>query len=299
MEEVLDRFLIKIIFAIFVCLILYIYRYIHFIIFPRGVKQVRSPFNLTGNLTNSVHYLSRILGLVILFSYIQFNRYFTLDVSLVNIFLITLVIMVTYLVSISIMELIILYKFNYKDEVLKQSNISYATICSAINLGLAYIISTILIKSNNSVMIFFTLWLFAITILGFAGKLFIFYSKFQFNRAISNKNLGVALSFLFFFLGNTLILVKAFDQPQIEKYSYMLRIFFKCFSSFLFIPFFVIAIRLIFSLKVKKSNSQDILLDSNKSISYGISEGIIYLISAFITSWIVYNINPTGVFSIL
>ncbi len=299
MEEVLDRFLIRIIFAIFVCLILFLYRYLHFVIYPKGVKQISTPFNLMSNLPNSLHYLSRILGMVILFSFVEFNRFFTLEMSLIHLFLLAIVLMISYLISIHLMEMIVLYKFNYKDEILKNQNLSYSLIIFSLNISVAFLLKTVMLKSNDSLIIFITLWLYVMTLLGLAGKLFIYYSKFQFNRAISQKNFGVAFSFLFYILGNTYILVKAFDQPQIEKYSYMLRIFFKCFSSCLFIPFFIFFIKFIFSLRIKKNELNQLLIDPNKSVNFGVAEGLIFLISAYITSWIVYNINLSGLFSIL
>ncbi len=297
MEEILDRFLIRIIFALFCCIILYAYKYSHFLFYRRSIKQVKNEFNLLENPSDTLHFLSRILGLAIIFSFVEFNRFLSVEVSLIHLSIVSLTIMISYLISLLIIEAIVLHKFNYRTEILKNNNFSYALIIFSLNISTAFIIKSILLHSQNSVLIFLTLWLFAMCLLGLIARLFNFYSRFQFNRNISQQSIGVAISFAFYILGTTYLLSKSFDQPHIEKYSYMLRIFFKVFLSVLIVPVFIAAIRFIFSLKMKKNLVQSYIEDKEKSISYGLAEGLVFLISAIMTSWIVFNINLTGVFT--
>jgi len=297
MEEILDRFLIRIIFALFCCVLLYAYKYIHFLFYRKSIKQVKNEFNLLENPSDTLHFLSRILGMVIIFSFVEFNRFLSIEVSLSHLSLVSLTIMVCYLCSLIIIEAIVLHKFNYRTEILKKQNFSYAIIAFSLNISTAFMIKTILLHSQNSAMIFLTLWLFGMCLLGLTARLFTFYSRFQFNRSISQKNIGVAISFVFYIFAGTYLLSKSFDQPHIEKYQYMLRIFFKVFLSILIVPVFLYAIKFIFALRIKEKSGNDYMIDQEKSIAFGLSEGLTFLISAIMTGWIVYNINLTGVFT--
>jgi hypothetical protein len=121
--------------------------------------------------------------------------------ALLDFFLEAVIGFIVYLASIYILESIVLFNFEYQDEVLKRKNYAYAIISLTHSLGLAYVLKIVLAVSNHSVIMLIFLWLFSIVLIGFATKSYSIISKLPFNRLLVQKNLGLAFSYLGFLLG--------------------------------------------------------------------------------------------------
>ncbi len=292
MEEILDRFILRILFVGFTCLLLFFYRYAHYIFYPPGKRQLKKIFDPVTNPSNTLHYLSRILGITLIFSGLEFNYFYSLPVGIMNMLIIASVTVALYLSSIYLTESIILYKFDYSDEVLKRENFSYSVINLALNISLALLIKQIVSEAENSLVILFLLWLYSMVIFGFTTKLFPLYSMFNFNQQLIQKNMGLALSYSGFILGNTIILTLAFDQDHYDITSYSIRIILKILLSSILVPIFIIVLHRIFSIKEKKVLKREgHKINPQDSVGMGLTEGILYLSAAILTSMIVYKIN--------
>ncbi len=292
MEEILDRFILRILFVAFTCLLLFFYRYAHYIFYPTGKRQLKKIFDPLTNPSNTLHYLSRVLGITLIFSGLEFNYFYSLPVGILNMLIMATVTIALYLSSIYLTESIILYKFDYSDEILKRENFSYSVINLAMNISLALLIKQIVSEAENSLVILSLLWLYAMVIFGFTTKLFPFYSIFNFNQQLIQKNMGLALSYAGFLIGNTLILILAFDQDHYDIRSYSIRILLKILLSSILIPVFVKVLYKIFSIKQKKVYKREgHKISHENSVGMGLVEGVLYLSAAVLTSMIVYKIN--------
>jgi len=296
MEEVLDIFLARFIFGLFICFIIYIYKYAHILFYPTGKRQVAKSFHVLSNSADTLHYLSRILGIVFILSQIQFDRFFSLSLNSLNILIISLSSIFFYLSSVWISDTVILGKYEYVDEILKKNNIAYALISLSKNVGIALIIQKIYLNSQNSIIIYLILWTFINFIFLVISKCYPFFSFFPFHKMVIKKNIGMALSYSGFITGNSLLFYYALNEPNIDVYSYLIRVSLKVFLCILFVPLFIWGIKILIPTKANQNQTDRTLyFDSERSLALGIYEGISYFSACILTSWIVYKINLSGV----
>ncbi|MCB9092818.1 MAG: hypothetical protein H6621_04155 [Halobacteriovoraceae bacterium] len=300
MEEILDRFFLRILFAIFTFVLLFIYKYFHYFLYPNGKKQLKKIFNPIANPPDTLHFLSRLLGIAFIFSTLEFNFYYSLWVGIFHIFTMGIITICLYLISVYLAESIILYKFDYVDEILKRENYSYSIISFTINICIALLIRQILSESENSLVILSMLWLYSIVIFGFSTKLFEFYSHYSFNKQLIQQNLGLSFSYSGYILGNTILISMAFDQDHYDIKSYSLRVILKLLLSAIILPLFVMILYKIFAIKRDKKSFYKLLdSDPKASIGIGLLEGTVYIGSALLTSMITHKINFGGIFPYL
>ena len=74
MAEIFDRLVIRLLLALFVCLMIYVYRYAHVIFYPSVKRQVLKKINPAENPADSLHLFSRLVGIALIFSSISFNE---------------------------------------------------------------------------------------------------------------------------------------------------------------------------------------------------------------------------------
>ena len=288
MNELFDKLLLRGVFTSFVCLFLYLYRYAHAFLYPSTKQQLFKSFFPSQNPSYSLHFFSRIMGLGIVLSCLQFDLKNGILFSLVDFFVIGTTAIFLYLLSIYIMESITLFNFDYSDEVLKRQNLSYSVLSFSLSISLALVLSSILTEAGNSIISLLFMWMFAIVILGFAVKSYKFTTKLNLNRLVIQKNLSTAFSFSGYCFGFSLIISSSFNQKAEGIQSYTILVLLKILLSGIIFPIFKKGLIYSFNLKddlEKKDNMDDI------SWGYGIFEGCLFLTSCFLTSIITGQIK--------
>lgn len=288
MEEILDNLVLRIVFVAFIFILLIAYRFAHYFLYPNGRRQIKQVFNPLSNPCNSLHFFTRILGIAIVFTSLDFDYFYSLSLGSVHLFSTGLIAIILYLISIYLAESIILYKFDHTDEILKRENFSYAVTAFAIGISQAFIIRQVINQSSNSFIITGILWLLAMVLFGFSSKIYSYYSIFEFHKNIIQKKIGVALSYSGFLFGNTLLLVLAFEQEHFDIQNYILRVLLKVLLCLLIMPIFIKILYQVFT--IKRTSSTD-SFDDNKIFSLGLLEAIIYPTASILSSIVIYNIN--------
>ena len=285
MNELFDKLILRIVFAVFICVVLVLYKYAHRILYPTARQQIFQNFYPSKNSADTLHLFSRLLGVGIIFSEFYFKvsngfAFATFD------FLVRAVIgFAIYLVSIFVIESIVLYNFEYHDEVIKRKNFPYALISLSHALGAAYVLKTILKVASSSMIMLVFLWLFALVLLGFATKTFPIMSKLSFNRLLIQKNLAVAISYMGFFWGWALIISSALNIELIDIKWYSIQVILKILLSLIILPLFIFGIKFLFKLQddLEKANKGESIDLNNVEVGYGIFEGVTFFTACFLT----------------
>lgn len=290
MNETLDRLLIRIIFTLFICLAMVLYKYAHVIFYPSGKKQILKKIYPSENYVDTLHIFSRLLGVAIIFSTLEFNEYIGISISLVHFIIWSLIGFSLYLISIYICESIIFYNFEYTDEVLKKKNPAYGIVSFANAICLALITKNIFKEADNSLVILIIFWLFSMVLYGFSTKLFKYVSKLSFNSMMIQKNLGLGVSYAGFLFGNAVIINAAFSHEHHDITSYLVQVILKILLAFLIHPLFRVGIQYIF--KVHDDHSEDPNVNQVLiHLGSGVYMGAIFLTSSLLTSIIIGQIH--------
>jgi len=290
MNETLDRLLIRIIFTIFICLAMLLYKYAHVIFYPSAKKQILKKIYPSENYVDTLHIFSRLIGVAIIFSTLEFNEYIGISISLVHFIIWSVIGFSLYLLSIYICESIIFYNFEYVDEVLKKKNASYGIVSFANSICLALIIKNIFKEADNSLVILVIFWLFSMVLYGFSTRLFKYISRLPFNSMMIQKNLGLGLSYAGFLFGNTIIINSAFSHEHHDITSYLVQVVLKILLAILIHPLFRMGIQYIFKIDDQMHEDphtgQEIV-----HLGIGVYMGSIFLTSSLLTSIIIGQIH--------
>lgn len=294
MPELIDKLIIRIVLTVFICLLLFIYKYAHTIFYPSSRGQLFKRFYPSKNSPDTIHLFSRIIGLGLIFSEFYFYMADGIFIALLDFCIRAIISFCIYLLSIYIMESIVLYNFEYSDEIIKRKNYAYALVSFSHALGSAYILKSILVVSQNSMILLMLLWMFSIMILGFATKFYSFFSKLPFNRLLIQKNMAVSISYTGYIWGWSLIIAGAINHPAVDLKLYILHIILKIILAIIIYPIFRKGLIIIF--KVKDDLTINLKSNTGKEIygpetGYGIYEGALFLTSCFLTSVIAGHIN--------
>jgi len=152
MNELFDKLLMRMALTVFMCLVIIIYKYAHVIFYPNARQQLFKSFYPSKNPADTIHLFSRIMGIGIIFSEFYFHVSDGFFYAIFDFFLKASVACTFYLISLFIIESIVLYNFEYNDEVIKKKNVAYSLICFAHAIGMAYLIKTILLVSQDSIL---------------------------------------------------------------------------------------------------------------------------------------------------
>jgi len=289
-NELFDKLILRIFFTFFICILLFLYRYFHVLIYYSSRKQLLKNFYPSKNGANAIHFFSSIIGIGILFSEFHFQMSGGIFYSLFDFAFQSSFIVLLYFVSIYIIESIVLYNFDYNDEIVKRKNYSYALISMANNISISYILKSGFYISNHSIVILIFLWLFSMVLLGFASKTFSTISKLPFNRLLIQKNISIGISYTGFVAGWSTIIVSSFHHKLEDIQWFSIQVILKILLSAIIFPIFKKG--LIFVFKIKDDLEPKI--DQSKGdiqIGYGIYEGIINFTSCFLTTVITGQIN--------
>tara|TARA_Y100000385_G_scaffold266989_1_gene302672 strand:+ start:143 stop:1030 length:888 start_codon:yes stop_codon:yes gene_type:complete len=287
MNEIFDKLLIRFLFTLFICIALILYKYGHTVFYPSKKKQVLKRIYPSENAVDTLHVFSRLIGVALIFSTLEFNEYIGIFISSFHFFIWSIIGFILYLSSIWIMDSIIFYNFEYKDEVLKKKNMSYGVVSFTISICIAYIIRTVFKESETSLIILFILWLFSMVLFGFSTKLYKFASNFSFNSLMIQSNIGLGLSYSGFLMGNTIIITSSFSHEHHDITSYCIQVILKTLLGALIIPVFRAGITYIFKIKTLENGPKE----EADYLGHGIYEGAVFLTCAFLTSIIIGQIH--------
>ncbi|MAE58210.1 MAG: hypothetical protein CME69_04975 [Halobacteriovorax sp.] len=293
MNELYDKLILRVIFAVLVCFMIYIYKQAHLVLYPSIKHQLLKKFFPSKNSTDTIHLFARIIGLGLIFSDFHINLSSGIGVAFMAMMIESLIIIALYLGSIYIIESVTLYNFEYADEILRRKNYSYSVICFSHSIGLALLINTIVKVSQGSLIIIFFLWLFSMVLIGFGAKSFPLLSKLSFNRLLVQKNIAIAFSYTGFFWGQCLIISSAFDHTLTDIRWYSIQVITKIILSLIIIPIFMKALVFIFNIQneVPTTTDKNGVISSDVEIGYGIYEGAIIFTTCFLTTVITGQIT--------
>lgn len=286
MNEIFDKLLIRILFTIFICFSLILYKYAHIIFYPSNKRQAFKKLFPAENEVDTLHLFGRLIGIALIYSSLEFNEYIGVFISSFHFFVWGILSFCLYLISIWMLDGIILYNFEYKDEILKKRNYAYGIISFVLSICLSLILRTVIEESESSLVILFVLWFFSLTLFGLSIKLYKYVSKLNFNSLMIQKNLGLSISYGGFLLGTTIIITSSFDHDHTDLINYLVQILLKIILGAFIFPIFKYGINYAFKIQIK-----DELNHNNEFIGYGIYEGCSFLMTSVLCSVIIEKIH--------
>jgi uncharacterized membrane protein YjfL (UPF0719 family) len=292
MAEIFDRLVIRLLLALFVCFMIFMYRYAHVLLYPSVKRQVLKRIRPAENPADALHLFSRLVGISIIFSSITFNETSGFFLSVFHFAVWGTIAIVLYLLSLYIMESIVFYNFDYTDEILKRKNMSYALISFCHAIVIAYLTKTVMVEAENSLIILLVLWLYMLVIVGFSVKYYTFISRLTFNRLLIQKNLSLCFSYGGFTLGAGLIIASCFEQEHYDITVYCIQVLLKTILSLIIFPIFKRGLVKIFPVKLgdERGHANQIETDM-ESLGYGFFEGCVFISGAILTTMIVNRIQ--------
>ncbi len=292
MNELFDKLILRIVLSIFVCLTLIIYKYAHHILYPSARKQIFKRIFPSKNSADTIHLFARIIGIGIIYQQFNFRISEGLILTISDFLIQSIIGIVFYLISIYILESIVLYNFDYKDEIPKRKNMAYALISFSQSISLAYLIKTIQQVSEHNIVIFILLWLYAVVLIGFSTKSFKILSKLSLNKNLVQKNLAVSFSYMGFIFGWTVLIASSFHHQMVDIKWFSIQIILKILLSLIILPIFIKGIKVIFKLQNDLENENGALVKDGVEAEpgYGIYEGATFFTSCFLTTVITGNI---------
>ncbi len=294
MDELFDKLIIRLFFTLFIILSLFLYKYAHTFMYPTTRRQIFSRFYPSKNPADTIHFFSRLLAIGIIYSQFFFFMSDGIIFALFDFFVQSIFAFATFLLSVYVIESIVLYNFDFLDEIIKKKNMSYAVISFSNVISLAIIMKTILAVSKQSIILLFLLWLFALVLLGLATKSFNVTSKLSFNKLLIQKNLSISFSYMGFIFGWTLIISSSLFHQITNVNGYVIEVVLKILLSAIIFPIFRKGI--IIAFKIKDDFSSNDELDEKgqikgPSIGYGVYEGVSFFTSCYLTTIITGHIN--------
>ncbi|MGB0454097.1 MAG: hypothetical protein ACPGJV_10325 [Bacteriovoracaceae bacterium] len=293
MNELFDKLILRVIFTILLCAVLYIYKYVHAIFYPSTRKTIFSRFHPSKNAPDTLHLLARIIGLGIIFSEFYFHISSGILVAIIEFLILSIIVILLYLGSIYIIESIVLYNFEYQDEVLKRKNFAYSIISFGHCIGVAIILKSSLFVAKESLVLLMITWLLSMVLIGFATKSYAIVSKLSFNRLLVQKSLAIAFSYLGFFIGWSLIIASSLKQDMLEIRWFSIQVILKIMLSLIIFPVIQKGIQLFYKLNdsVHTEGQADAEENQNELIGFSIYEGTLFLTSGYLTTVITSNIQ--------
>lgn len=290
MNELFDKLLLRFILTLLLCFIIFIYYIVHRLVHYRTWQSLFKKFDPAHNMAESLYFFSRIIGIGIIFSSNYFHLEHGLAFGLLAIFLHTFLQLILFVLATYIIQSVILYNFEYHDEIYRRKNMSYSTICFFVSLGTAIILKNIIILSNQSLIILLFLWSLSAVLFGIAAKLFRFISPLPVNQLIIQKNMALAYSFSGYAISVAIIIISAFNQEFTDIEHYSLQVTLKILLSIIILPLFYRG--LIWGLNIQHDRNLLILSNSEQTetilhdtpAAYGLFEGVLLVTAALLTS---------------
>ena len=292
MNEIFDRLIIRFILVAMVCLIVYLYKYAHMLFYPTMKQQVSKRFYPAENPADTLHLFSRMIGFTIILSSLGFDESHGIFLTIFHFLVWGALTSGLYLLSLFIIESIVLYNFEYKDEILKRKNLAYAIVCFSHSISTAFVTKSVVNQSENSLVILFVLWLLSMVVLGFGSKYYAFLTKLNFNLLLSQQKTSLALSYAGFSLGMSWLISASFDQEHYDITMYCVQIFLKMLLALIIYPLFKMGLDFVFKTYSYTESPGQAPSDPNQhNWGYGFYECALFLSSSILTSMIVNHIQ--------
>ena len=284
-EEQLDKLILRILFCGVFVAILYAYRAIHRFLHPLASGKGSQKFYPSLNSADTFHYLSRIIGFGVIFSYVHINLEQGIWFAVVDLLFQAALLFLVYLVSLFIASSVSLYEFTYEDEIGKRKNLCFGVVHFAQSISLALVVREIFAVANHSLVLLLFIWLYASVAYGLAIKLYRYYSKLSFNKLLAQKNMALGLSYSGYLLGCALLVNSALPKMSVELSESLQLVAFKILLTALIFPLFIIGIKKAFLLQeYTGSRRSEYEFDPERpELGYGLYEGIVFLTSSLLT----------------
>ena len=284
-EEQLDKLILRITFCGLFIAILWLYKYVYHLFYLSPKKQMSKNFYPSLNSSDTIHYMARILGFGIVFSYIHINLEHGILFAFAHLLFQSFLVFVIYLSSLALSESIALYNFTYSDEITKRKNLCYGVIHFAHSISLAIIIREVFEVAHHSLLRLLFLWLYSNVTFGLAIKLYHSYSKLSFNKLVSQKNMAIGLSYSGYILGCALLISSALTQTDAPIDEYLQLISLKILLTVLIFPIFIVGLKKVFLFKDHTGIESESSFDPEEpEIGYGLYEGVVFLTASLLTT---------------
>lgn len=292
MNEIFDRLLIRIILVAIVCGMLFIYKYAHMLFYPSMKQQMTKRFYPAQNPADTLHMFSRLIGFAVILSSLGFDESHGLFLSIFHFLVWGTLTCGLYLISLFIIESIVLYNFEYKDEILKRQNLSYAIVCFSHALTVAHVTRAVVDQSENSLVILFVLWLLSMVFLGFGSRYYTLLTKLNFDRLITQQKPTIALSYMGFTLGLGWLVGESFSQEHYDITMYCVQVLLKMLLAMIIYPLFKRGLEYVFKTRIYAAGPDLAPQDVDvQNWGYGFYECALFVASAILTSMIVNHIQ--------
>ena len=293
MEEIFDQLLTKIMFSFLLLIMLIGYRFLHLLLYPHAKKQVLSLYNPFENLSDSIHYFARIVGISIVFTSFEVHLFDNLLMGVFHFVFWVLVDIVFYLLALYILELVVLHAFQYQQEILKRKNLCYAIINASISICLALLVRNIVKIADYSIPFMIILWLFVVVVFGLLVKQYHLISRFSFSKSVFAQDYGVAISYVGFLTANTIIIYYSFSQTQKSVGNFITSTLTHLLLCGILLPIFFYGVQKIF-LATQKMTLPLYIQDKELQYNLGLTEAMLFLSSALLTIIVVFGANLYG-----
>ncbi len=292
MNDIIDKLILRIIFALVVILILFLYRFAHTFIYPQSKEYLFKNFSPIQNPANIIHFFSRLLGIGIIFSSLYFNLDYGILFSIFAFVFQSLFCLLLFFSSIYLLKSVCLYSFEYSDEIIKRKNLSYAIIDFSIVISSALLLEKSIESSLYATSSLIYLWLMSNVSFGVAIKFFKFFSNLNFNRLLLNKNIALAFSFSGYLFGWMLILNSSMSKKIVRIDQYTLQLILKILLSSIIFPLIKKGITTVYGLNESKNFLQRQKNDDSFSptVGHGVFEGAIFLTASFLATMVTGHI---------
>ncbi|MFP5459185.1 MAG: hypothetical protein ACLGG7_10655 [Bacteriovoracia bacterium] len=292
MNEIFDRLLIRFILVGVVCGVLFIYKYAHALFYPTVKQQVTKRFYPAQNPADTLHLFARLIGFTVILSSLGFDESHGIFLSIFHFLVWGTLTCALYLISLFVIESIVLYNFEYKDEILKRQNLSYALVCVSHAIAVAHVTRAVVDQSENSLVILLVLWLLSMVFLGFGAKYFALLSKLNFERLITQQKTTAAFSYLGFTLGLGWLIGESFEQEHYDITMYCVQVLLKLLLALIIYPLFKLGLEYVFRTRIYAAGPDQVHQDvDQQNWGYGFYECAIFVASAILTSMIVNHIQ--------
>jgi len=294
MNELFDKLIVRIFFTLTICLLIYLYKVGHAFIYPSSKRKLLKRIDPAKNPVDTIHFFSRLIGIGLIFSEFHFYMSEGMIFALADFLIQAILLFIIYLATIFIMESIVLYNFEYTDEISKRKSYPYAIISFAHSIGIAYTLKIVLAVARDSIPLIILLWLFAIVIIGFSVKCFNFFSKLSFNRLMIQKSLSIGLSYMGFFWGWVIMITSSLNHPVHNIKWYAVQTMLKLILCLIIFPIFRMSIIRIYNIKQDFVMSDKKVVDKDNEgpeLGYGIYEGSLFLVCSYLTTVITGHVH--------
>lgn len=284
--------MIQFLLVITVIFLVLIYKYAHVYLLSQGKKQVLNKHCPTTNPANTLYFFSRVLGLSLILLSFKFHLNTEIGLAIFHMIFWGSISFLIYLISLYIIESIVLYKFEYIDEVAKKENLSFSIVSFSNAIAVAIIIKQLLMESEDSILILILLWLFSMVIFGFANKSYQYFSRFNLSKHIVQKEIGASLSFSGFSLGISLLISEAFHISHYDIQSYFIRVILRILLCLIIAPLIYKGIKFVFNFShITHQEVFESETAQKNYLGYGIYEGALFLIVSLFTNMIANQIT--------